>query len=124
MLTGRFRQKLVNNSIEYYQTTGAENLLSTNNLNQLMSHYKDGKGEYWDTFKKDLALAYTKVVPSNDDAGRQMFDTDTIIIKFTKKDYSKLLDIAIKHYNLFGRMVVYMQKNGDALGNPLPEVKI
>jgi hypothetical protein len=123
MLTGRLVQKL-DKTIEYYQTPGCEDLLSEANLNMVMAHYKDGSGTYTDTFKDDLAIAVTKVTPAND-AGRLMYDTDTIIVRLTRKDFGKLLELIMKEYGLFSRMLNYLlDKNNGELVNPLPEVKI
>lgn len=124
MLTGRFVQKLNNNVLDYYETVGVEDLLSPANMTCLMSRYKDGEGEYTDTFKDDLAIAYTKVTSSADDSGRRTFDTDSIILKFTPKDFANMLDPVIRHYNLYGRMMKYLQANGETLRKPLPVVKI
>jgi hypothetical protein len=119
MQTGRFINKLENDVLTYYQTSGLENLLTPQNLKAVWNINE--QGEYFQCFPDEMALALSSVTLAVDSGGRQIVNNDTVIVKFDFSDRETILG-ALK-YSLLPRMK-QVQNNGEELKNPLSEVKL
>lgn len=117
MRTGRFVNKLVNNTLAFFQTEGCENLLSKRNLETVWN--QDTSGE--NIFSDDLAITYTVITPEFDNCGRQILANDTEIVKFDYTDTKMLLEA------ISGKFIAKMQShqtNSLKLTIPLSQVTL
>ncbi len=128
MQTGRFINKLADNVLAYYYTPNYEQLLTKQNLEFVWNQTQSGTN----IFPEDLAITYTTITPEFD-GSRLILANDTVILKFADSELTKflvdsekkiLLDRANATLNLPSRVQAFQKNNGQALSNPLPEVKL
>ena len=128
MITARFIHTVVNGKEELFSTANFDGILNDNNLLPLLSASMSGKQIFYD----DRAITLTRVTPNQEPGGRSFTTTDGIICKFGDEEllrYLKPEEIVMllrrinNRLNLTSRMQS-AQRNGEALRNPLPEVKI
>jgi len=121
--SGRFINKLVNDRLEFYQTTDAEKLLNDKNLKAVWNLSREEPGEYKNKFLDDMAITNTMIASVYDSTGREMRENDTIIVKFDDLDRDRILDTMNESMNLLGTMRKLQHNNGIELMNPLPNVE-
>jgi hypothetical protein len=128
MITARFIHTVVNGKEELFSTTNFDGILNDKNLLPLLSSNMQGEQSYYD----DKAISYTTVTPNQEPHGRSYTTTDSVICKFSDTElisYLKPEEIMMllrrinNKLNLTSRMA-FAQNTGDALKNPLMEVKL